>query len=399
MKSRRRLYITDYCLTPYENISKSGILCEQGKILAVGGASAFVKEPGLEVIDMRGAYATPGFIDTHIHGAGGFDSSTASEDGADIDMMCKTLASHGVTSFVPTIVSSPIDSMLSSLTALVKALDKEHTGAEPVGIHMEGPFINKQKHGSQKVEDIFDEIDLGLAQELISAGQEKIKIFTFAPELKGSTNFVELLLENNIVPSMGHSVAYEDDVMKVIEAGAVRCTHIFNGMPPLHQREVTLTTVALTDDRITIEIIADGFHLDPRMVDLACRSKPKNKLIGVSDAIQGAGLKDGTYHLGSSEITVEDGLSRTLDGTIAGTTMTLEKGWHHLVTYSHLQNLEAATCFTVNPARDIGLADRGVLRPGKRADISFFDTETNKTRLTVSRGRIVYDSKKQFLDE
>jgi N-acetylglucosamine-6-phosphate deacetylase len=289
--------------------------------------------------------------------------------------------------------------MFASLTALVRALDETHAGAEPVGIHMEGPFINKEKHGSQKVEDIFDEIDLGLAKELISAGQDKIKIFTFAPELRGATEFVELLLENGIVPSMGHSVAYEKDVIRAIDAGAVRCTHIFNGMPPLHQREVTLTTVALTDDRITIEIIADGFHLDPRMVDLACRTKPKDKLIGVSDAIQGAGLEDGSYHLGSSEIMVEDGLSRTLDGTIAGTTMTLEKGWHHLVTYSHLQNLEAATCFTVNPAKDIGLTDRGELRPGKRADISFFDSETNKTRLTVSRGRIVYDSQNQFLDE
>ena len=121
---------------------------------------------------------------------------------------------------------------------------------------------------------------------------------------------------------------------------------------------------------------------------------PKDKLIGVSDAIQGAGLGDGEYELGGIKVGVKNGRATTKDGTLAGTTMTLEEGWHHLVTYSHMENTVAASCFTINPANNLGLKHRGELRPSKRADISFFDTKTNRTRLTVCRGRIVFDSEK-----
>jgi N-acetylglucosamine-6-phosphate deacetylase len=399
MKAKRKLFITDYCLTPNEYIANCGILCEAGKIIAIGGASAFVKESKVKIVDIPGAYAVPGFIDTHIHGAGGFDSSTAYNENADIEKMSTTLASHGVTSFLPAIVSAPPREMLKCIDYLAKMISPNINGAEPVGIHMEGPFLNKVKHGSQRDNDILEDIDIGLARELISAAKGTIKICTFAPELPGAIKFIELLLENGIKPSMGHCMAEEKDVLAAVDAGALRCTHIYNGMPPLHHREVALTAVALTDDRITIEIIADGVHINPRMIDLACRTKPKDKIIGVSDAVEAAGLRDGTYHLGTSELKVEKGLSKTTDGIIAGTTMTLEQGWHHLVTYSHLTNREAARCFTANPANDLSLSDRGELKPGKRADISFFDTGTNKTLLSVSRGKIIYDSLNKFMEE
>ncbi len=392
METRRTLYIADFCLSPQERIPHSGILCENKKILAIGGISAFSREPDVKIMDLTGNYAVPGFIDTHTHGAGGFDSSTAFAKGADIERMCRVLAYHGTTSFMPTMVSSRHDTMLAGVSALVGMIAGAHDGAEPIGIHLEGPFLNPEKHGSQNINDIIGKIDLGMLDELIEEGKGKIKIMTFAPELEGCEKLIEKLLENNITPSMGHSLANEEQVLKAVEVGAQRCTHLFNGMPELHQRRAALTTVALTDDRITIEMILDGFHLHPRMVDLACRAKPKENLIGVSDSIQAAGLKDGTYHIGTEEVSVKDGKSLTPEGVIAGTTLTLEEGWHHLVTYSHLTFTEAAACFTINPARNIGLDNIGELRPGKQADIAFFDSKTNRTRLTVSRGRIVYDS-------
>ena len=399
MDKLRKLYITDYCLTPHENVPRSGILCKGDKITAVGGASAFSREEDMEIVELPGTYAVPGFIDTHINGAGGFDASTSYERGADMGSMCKVLASHGVTSFVPTIVSAPFDKMILAISSTVKMLDGGYNGAVPVGLHIEGPFINKEKHGSQRMEDILGQVDLGMLREIIAEGRGRIKLFTFAPELSGSLKLIEMLLENGIKPSMGHSLASEEEVLRAVEAGVCRCTHLYNGMPALHHRDIALTAVALTDDRISIELILDGEHLHPRMVDLACRSKPKDKLIGVSDAIQGLGLNDGKYHLGVSKIRVKDGVVTTEDGVLAGTTLTLEKGWQHLVTYSHLRATEAAACFTINPARDIGLENTGELRPGKLADISFFDTATNKTRLTVSKGRIVYDSEGKYLKE
>lgn len=391
MVKTRRLYIVDNCLTPYESIPAAAILCQNEKIVAVGGISAFNREPGLSVVNLSGCYAVPGFVDTHIHGAGGFDSSTAYEEPGGLEAMGEVLASHGVTSFIPTVVAGQPEQMLRAVSALADYETRGVNGAEPVGIHIEGPFLNREKHGSLKERDIID-IDLGLLREFIAAGRGRVKLMTFAPELDRSDELVEILLESDVVPSMGHSMADEASVLRAVDAGVTRCTHLFNGMPPLHQRDVALTAVALTDDRIAIELILDGSHLHPRMVDLACRAKPKDKLIGVSDAVQGAGLKDGKYHLGDSEINVKNGRVTTNDGTLAGTTMTLERGWHHLITYSHLKRTEAAACFSTNPAGNLKLNDRGEIRPGKRADIAFFRSDNNSARMTVRAGEVVFDS-------
>jgi N-acetylglucosamine-6-phosphate deacetylase len=388
----RTLYLMDYCLTPHRKYPHAGILCENGRIIAVGAASAFEKESGLEVIDLPDTYATPGIVDTHIHGAGGFDSTSAGSGTSEITLMSRTLSSHGITSFLPTIVSASPGRMFSAVSALSKIIQEEHlSGAAPVGINIEGPFLNKEKHGSQYEKEIRG-IDIGEARELIGAGQGQIKIMTFAPELENSVKLVELLLENNIIPSMGHSLADEQSVLRAVDAGARRCTHLYNGMPPLHHRSAGLTAIALTDDRIHIELILDGSHIHPVMVDLACRSKPKDKVIGISDAIQGTGLHDGLYHVGDSEIQIAKGRVTTMDGTLAGSTMTLERGWRHLIAFTHLENTEASACLTYNPAKSIGLDDRGEIRPGKIADITFFDLKTNSVRLTVCQGSIVYDS-------
>lgn len=389
--SNRILYLADYCLTPHRKISHPGILCEDGKILAFGGSSAFEKEPGLQVIELPDTYATPGIIDTHIHGAGGFDCTSSSACG-DITPMSVTLASHGITSFLPTIVTASHEKMILAISSLTKIIRANHVlGAVPVGINVEGPFLNKEKHGSQYEQEI-RQIDIGEAREMIAEGKNMIRIMTFAPELDNSIKLIEILLENNIIPSMGHSLADEVSVLKAVDAGARRCTHVYNGMPPLHHRTAGLTAIALTDDRIHVEIILDGSHIHPKMVDLACRTKPKDKVVGISDAIQGTGMHDGIYHVGDSEIHIEKGKVTTADGTLAGSTMTLERGWRHLIAFTHLENTEASACLTYNPAKSIGLNDRGELRPGKTADITFFDSKTNTVRMTVCRGQIVYDS-------
>ncbi|NOY75161.1 MAG: N-acetylglucosamine-6-phosphate deacetylase [Kiritimatiellaeota bacterium] len=388
----RVLYSVDYCLTPHDQVNNAGILCEGERVLAVGGISAFTKDEDLTFIDLPGVYATPGFIDTHIHGAGGFDSSKADEgEGRGISSMCETLASHGITAFLPTIVSNDTKKLLSVISALSKPALSGGDGAEIVGLHIEGPFINPLKHGAQNKEYIRN-VDIGEAKEIVAAGAGAIKIMTLAPEMKNAVPLIELLRENGIVASMGHSVADEGEFIRAVDAGANRCTHLFNGMPPLHQREVGLTAMALVDNRIDVELILDPALIHPRMIELACRSKPKHRIIGVSDAVEGAGLSDGDYHLGECEIQVHDGKVTTHDGIIAGTTQTLENGWAQLANASHMTRTAAAACLSINPARSVGLENRGELRPGYWADIAFFDSKTNKQRLTVSKGRIIYDS-------
>ncbi|MGN0870632.1 MAG: N-acetylglucosamine-6-phosphate deacetylase [Victivallales bacterium] len=384
MAKNRTLFLTDYCLTPHVHIPNAGILCEEKKIIAVGGASAFsLDEPGLHVIDLTDAYATPGFIDSHIHGGGGYDTAKALEPDADINILCRHLATHGITTFLPTLMSYPCDKMIALTAKLAELIEKSYEGADPCAINLEGPFINVRKCGSQNPEAICS-IDMGYARELIAAGNGRVKLLTFAPELKGADKLIELLLENGVIPSMGHSIANPEEVLRAIDAGARRCTHLYNGLPPLHHRISSITDVVLTHNDIAVELIVDGAHIDPRMVDITARVKPNDKIIGISNAIEFENT-DGSRYLKK-----EDGLVYTRSGVIAGTTMTLETGWAHLKNYSNMPGNLAAACFTSNPAQDLGLITRGEIRPGKRADITFFDLETNNVCMTVSNGSIVY---------
>ena len=193
------------------------------------------------------------------------------------------------------------------------------------------------------------------------------------------------MLDNGVIPSMGHTMAGVDETLRIIDAGARRCTHLFNGLPPLHHRDTSITDVVLTHDEVSVEVILDGAHIDPRMVDITARVKPNDKLIGVSNSIQFPGKQsEGLYE--------KDGRIYNEEGVIAGTEMMLDGGWMHLRSYSHMPGNLAAACFTCNPAADLGLITRGELSPGKRADITFFDSETNQVVMTVSNGVTVFNA-------
>ena len=390
MKKRvQRLYIMDYCLTPQKRINNCAVLCENDRILAVGGASAFAMEPELEVYELAGAYATPGFIDTHIHGAGGFDASLMVEGEPGLEAMSSILASRGVTGFVPTMVSLPRAEMLENLARLAAMLDRQLPGAQALGIHVEGPFLNPAKRGAQD-EKAMTPIDLGYAREIVAAAGGKLRRMTFAPELENADKLVELLCAASVQPSMGHSIAGEEETLRAIDAGARCCTHLFNGMPPLEQRNISITAVALTDNRVTVELIIDGRHIHPRMVDLACRCKPGSKLVAISDGTMASGMPDGHYRIGHAGIVVEQGFSRTLTGTLAGTTTLLDTGWHSLMTYGKTDETYAAGTVSYNAARSLNLTDRGILQPGMRADIAIFEENSNRLLMTLAGGEIVF---------
>lgn len=389
MAKSRILFLADYCLTPFERINAGGILCERDKIIATGGATAFsLDEEGLEVIDLAGCYAMPGLIDSHIHGIGPYESAAAPGNPDILENMGKLLSAHGVTTFFPTVVSRPRDSMISIVDSLARQIDAGISSADAPGMHIEGPFINREKRGSQDENAICDKIDLGYAREIFEAGNGRIKIMSFAPELENSSSLVELMLEYGVIPSMGHSMADEKDTLRAIDAGACRCTYIFNGMPTLHHREASLTTVALTDDRVSVEMICDGAHIHPRIVDLTSRCKPMNKIIGISNSV--ASADDAIYKGDVMPVSEKGDIVKTNDGVITGATMTLENSWLHLINYTKLERSLAAACFTYNPAFDLGLITRGELKPGRRADITFFDSVTNKVRMTVLKGRVIY---------
>lgn len=385
----RRLYVVDYLVTPDERIENAAVLCENEKIIAVGGLSGFSLETQLEVLRFENAYMTPGFIDTHIHGAGGCDCSALESSPRTLEDMCLTLCRCGVTGFLPTVVSNTPDAMISNLGNLVSEMSRVKDGAEPLGVHVEGPFLNPCKSGSQPAE-LLSEIDLKFAEDIFKTGNGKIKTMTFAPELANSDKLIELMLQYNVIPSMGHSIADADETLRAIDAGAVRCTHLFNGMQPLHQRDLGLASIVLTDNRVTAELIIDGRHVHPRMVDLACRCKRADRIVGISDGTMAAMMPDGEYHIGKTAIKVINGFSQTASGALAGTTTMLNSGWHSLMSSGHLAETRAARAVTANPASELKLEDRGLLRPGLRADLAVFERGTNRLLMTVVRGKIVY---------
>ena len=377
-----------YCLTPTNRINNAAIVIRQGGILAVGGYSAFTHTENYNVIDMPDCYAIPGFIDTHIYGAGGYDCMHA-DTNPNIAVMSELLAMHGVTSFIPTTQSADHKKLLSVIEALASICNDDMPGAVPVGIHIEGPYLSLAKRGAHP-EIHIRPINVKEAKGMIKAGKGAIKIFTFAPELDGALKLTELLVKNHIIPSMGHTVANQEEVIRAIDCGASRCSHLFNGMEPLRQRKVGLAAIAMTDERLWVELIVDGVHINPRMIDLACRCIAKNKLVCVSNSVEAAGLdQEGIYQLGEEEIHIERGTSRLVDGVIAGSIEFLDQNFRHLLSFSHLTDAEAASCFTLNVAKSVGLSDRGEIKPGKRADLVIMN-QSHEVLMTIVAGKIVY---------
>ncbi|MBR7121560.1 MAG: N-acetylglucosamine-6-phosphate deacetylase [Lentisphaeria bacterium] len=388
-KSRiRRLYLADYLITPDHIIPNGGVLCENEKIIAVGGVSGFSMNEELELFRFENAYITPGFIDTHIHGAGGFDCSRAGASRNDLAAMSAIMGERGATGFFPTVVADEPEKMIANLQILSAAMKNPLPGADAIGINIEGPFLNPEKAGAQP-KHLLGKIDLKFAADLIDAGEGLIKIMTFAPELANADKLIELLLSRNVIASMGHSLAGEHETLRAIDAGSTHCTHLFNGMNPLHQRNVGLPGIVLTDDRVTVELIIDGRHVHSRMVDLACRCKTLRQIIGISDGTMASGMPDGSYHIGPSEIIVKNGFSQNSSGKLAGTTTMLDAGWHSLMSCGHLSETKAAQAVTRNPAEHFKLFDRGQLLPGLRADLAVFEHTTNRPLLTVRRGEII----------
>jgi N-acetylglucosamine-6-phosphate deacetylase len=382
----------DFCVTPQQRINNAAILVLDGTVQAFGGLSAFTDLDDIEIISMPGCYAAPGFVDTHLYGAGGFDCMHADTQ-PDATQMSIALAAHGVTKFVPTTQSASPEKLFAVVSALGELCEKGDSlpGAVPVGIHMDGPFINPVKGGAHPAKHIRP-IDLEEMQALLDEARGWIKIVTFAPELEDAVPLTELLVANGVVAAMGHTLATQHQVQAVIDAGATRCAHLYNGMEPLRQRSLGLAAMAMMNDDIWVEIIPDGIHIHPGMIDLACRCKEHEKIVCISNSNEAAGLhRDGVFRLGDEHIEITDGIAR-LKGradVIAGSVNCLDENFRALGKFSSLGLEEGIACAGRNAAFSIGLHDAGEIRPGKRADLVVLDHD-HRVQMTMINGKIVY---------
>ena len=339
-----------------------------------------------EVLDAQGAYVSPGLIDVHIHGYAGVDASDNNPD--DIRHMAKRLLQNGVTGFLPTTLTvawETLESVCGSIRALAKESEKpDFDGAQILGMHMEGPFINPSKKGAQNERFI-----LKPDAEKVLPLADVIKVITFAPEMPGGLAFTRTLREKtDIALSIGHTSATFDQALDAIHQGVMRSTHTFNAMTGLHHRDPGVVGAALTTDIYT-ELIADTFHVNKALFPLMAKMKG-DKLVLITDALRSAGMPDGEYENGGQIFILKGIECRLQDGTIAGSVLRMNHGVRNLRDYACLPMYQAVRAASLNAAESANLArHKGSLTAGKDADIALLDDDC-EVRMTIVNGVVKY---------
>ncbi|BBC34283.1 N-acetylglucosamine-6-phosphate deacetylase [Streptomyces graminofaciens] len=323
-----------------------------------------------EFIDLPGHWVLPGFVDLHNHGGGGASFTSGTVE--DVLRGIHTHRLHGTTTLVASTVTGDLDG-LAQRAGLLSELAEQ---GDLAGIHFEGPFISPCRKGAHS-EELLRDPDPADVRKLVDAARGRAAMVTLATELPGGIDSVRLLAEHGVIAAIGHTDATYEQTREAIDAGATVATHLFNAMPPLGHRDPGPIAALLEDDRITVELINDGTHLHPAALQLAFRHAGAERVAFITDAMDAAGFGDGRYMLGPLEVEVADGVARLVDGgSIAGSTLTLDRALHRAVTIDRIPIESAVTALSANPARLLGLYDRvGSLEPGKDADLVVLDAE------------------------
>lgn len=398
-----------------------------GGVQAPSNTAAGHDAVGRVTLDATGLVVAPGFVDLQINGAAGVDLSTEPERLADV---AAALPRWGVTAWLPTIVTGPSDIRRRAIAALAAWRSAQHdrgtntdsdgavTQAVPLGLHVEGPFLAPERRGAHDAGRLVPP-STGVVDEEGWSRDHGVALVTLAPELSGALDVIRALVERGVVVSMGHSSATAAEARAGADAGATYVTHLFNAMAPLHHREPGLAGVALTDARLRVGLIADGLHVDPAIVSLAARALG-DRLSLVTDAVAALGMSGGrtptgTVPLGgaSADLSADDGGVRLPDGTLAGSTLSLDRAVRNVVAFTatgpaggptggptagatgaaddDLTALAGAVrAVTSTPAAVLGLPDRGVVAEGALGDLVLL-TPAGEVVATVIAGRVVHD--------
>jgi N-acetylglucosamine-6-phosphate deacetylase len=366
----------DRALTPFDEIPDSVVIVEGSKIAAVGRRGRVQVPRGAREVAARGKTIVPGFVDVHIHGAGGHDVMDA-EVGA-LETVAATVARHGTTSLVATTVTASEDQTCRSVAGIASFISQARESpprtpsAEILGIHFEGPFISRARRGVHP-EQWIAAPSPALLSRFLDAANGTALILTLAPELPGALELVAAARSAGLVVSLGHTDASYDEARAAIAAGARHAAHVFNAMRPFSHRETGVLGAVLTSPEVSAELIADGVHVDAAAMRMLLDLKTPQRVILVSDGTAATGMPDGKYRLGTFEVSVSSGVCRNVEGKLAGSTLTLDRALRNIVALG--VPLHAALAMvTANPARQIGLSTRkGMLAAGADADLVLLD--------------------------
>ena len=338
------------------------------------------------VFDAAGLKLVPGFIDTHTHGAVGVDVNGATAE--DLEKISIFMASKGTTAWQCSILTDTREQTEWCIGEFLRHEKMERSGADLVGIHLEGPFLAKEYKGAMP-EHLLKKNDIPLVRHYQQLAGGKINYITISPELEGVQDMIPTLRELGIVVGIGHSGATYDQAMDAIAQGATVGTHVGNAMRLFHQHEPAIFGAILESD-VYCETICDGRHLAPGSVRMYCKCKGLDRIVAITDSIMAAGLPDGDYHLGVNEVVVENGDAKLKQGgTRAGSTLTLDVALRNMLKWLPYTLEEILPTLSENPAKEMGLWDRkGSIETGKDADIVLLD-ENNDVVHVFARGKQV----------
>jgi N-acetylglucosamine-6-phosphate deacetylase len=374
---------------PDRIVSHGSVALEGDRIVAV--EPRVIDAPaGATSVDATGSTIVPGFIDVHVHGVLGIDVLDGTAAVADV---AARLPAYGVTAFCPTSVACTPAGLLEMLRGIRRARDEARaSSARILSAHLESNFINPDYKGAQPArclrtlhaaEGEFSGRDI---VDAIAAHRHEIGIVTLAPELDGGLDLVRTLTAAGHTVSIGHSGATYEETREAIAAGVRHATHLFNRMTPMTHRAPGVPGAVMESEAVTAELIADGFHVHPALMQLAIRAKGVDRIMAITDGTAGSGLPVGTVtHLGGERITVTERTAVLADGTLAGSVLTMDAGFRILVQRLGLSLVEAVRLCSTTPARQLGLADCGRIEVGAAADLVVLD-EALRVRQTYLRG-------------
>ncbi|MFG2918592.1 N-acetylglucosamine-6-phosphate deacetylase [Kitasatospora sp. NPDC048298] len=358
-----------------------------GDRLAVEGdriAAIASGEPEIGDLDLTGHTVVPGFVDLHVHGGGG--ASYASGIADEALHAARTHLEHGTTTTMASTVTGEIDEIARQAAVLSELVED----GVLAGIHFEGPFISPGRCGAHRP-DLLREPDPALVRKLVDAARGHARMVTLAPELPGGLDSVRMLADLGVIAAVGHTDSDYATTLEAIDAGATVATHLFNAMPGIAHRAPGPIVALLEDERVTVELINDGVHLDPSVLDLAYRTAGASRVALITDAMGAAGMGDGLYPLGPLQVQVKDGVAMLPDGSsIAGSTLTLDQVFRRAMVVHGLTVNQAVESLSAAPARLLGLSDSiGSLEAGKLADLVVLDSDTYDLVAVMRRGRWV----------